>query len=273
MNYLPGGTGLYMSMALRNLNIRYLLVTAVAPGEQYIIDKLRTDGVEVISLPSTHTVYFENIYGENPDHRDQNVLNIADPFTVASLPDVSAGIFHLGPLLYQDFSEALFPVLASKGIISLDVQGLLRHVKNKKVSYTDWNSKEELLKHVTILKANEFELETLTGTSNVKEGAKYLAGLGVKEVVITLGSKGSLVYSDDLFVNIPAFPPTATIDTTGCGDTYMAGYLFKRINGASIEDSGIYGAAMATLKIQSFGPFTGSSADINEMVSSMYAFK
>jgi sugar/nucleoside kinase (ribokinase family) len=39
-------------------------------------------------------------------------------------------------------------------------------------------------------------------------------------------------------------------DTTGCGDTYMAGYLYQRIKRATPENAVQFGAALATLKIE-----------------------
>ncbi len=147
--------------------------------------------------------------------------------------------------------------MASKGLVSLDIQGFLRYVENKKVFYTDWADKNEALPYVSILKANEHEMEVVTGRKDVQDGARALADMGVQEVIITLGSKGSLIFKDGLFHEIPAFKPSAIVDATGCGDTYMAGYLSKKINGGTIEESGEYGAAMATLKISSSGPFSG----------------
>lgn len=267
VKYMPGGTAFYFSKALRNFDLRYLLITAVAKSEQYIIDEMEKEGIKVIGLPSQHTVYFENIYAENQDHREQNVLDFADTFTAENLPQINAKIFHLGPLLYEDISIELFEKLSLKGMVSLDVQGLLRYTSNKKVMYKDLDNKAEILKHVSVLKANEFEMEVITGTKDINDGARYLADLGVKEVIITCGSNGSLIYSNNIFYTIPAIKPLQTIDTTGCGDTYMAGYLFKKLRGAVIEECGIYGAAMATLKIQSFGPFTGDPADVEKIIS------
>ena len=267
VKYMPGGTAYYFSKALKNFDIRHLLVTAVAKSEQYIIDELKEEGLEIIGLPSHHTVYFENIYPENTDYREQNVLNTADPFTTILMPPVNAKIFHLGPLLNTDISADLIKHLAAKAIVSLDVQGLLRYTKNKKVLYKDLDDKENILKYITILKANEFEMEVITGTNDMHKGAKYLASLGVKEVVITNGSKGSVIYSDNTFYSIPALIPAQMIDTTGCGDTYMAGYLYKKLRGAGVEECGYFGAAMATSKIQSFGPFAGDVASVERTLS------
>ena len=268
VKFMPGGTAFYFTKALKKFDIKYLLVTAVAKSEQYIIDELINEGLEVMRLDSEHTVYFENIYPENMDHREQNVLNTADPFTVDLMPPVRAKIFHLGPLLSTDISTALIRTLADRGMVSLDVQGLLRYLKDKKVFYKDWDNKEAILECITILKANEFEMEIITGTKDIEKGARYLAGFGVKEVVVTNGSKGSLVLADDHFYKIPALKPAMPIDTTGCGDTYMAGYLYKKLKGANVAECGLYGAAMATLKIQSFGPFSGDSEDVEAILKS-----
>jgi sugar/nucleoside kinase (ribokinase family) len=266
VKYMPGGTSFYFSKALRKFDVNYVLVTALAEKENHIVSALRDENIEVFSQPSEYTVYFENIYSANQDHREQNVLHKAAPFTKAQMPDIESRIFHLGPLLSDDISVDLLKSLDERGTVSLDIQGYLRYVKDQKVLYKDWADKKEALRHVSILKANEFEMEVVTGTSDVRKGAEYLANLGVKEVIITLGSKGSLIYKNNDFFRIPAYKPTAIVDATGCGDTYMAGYLTKRIQGAGVQEAGEFGAAMATLKIQSSGPFSGNAAMVEEVL-------
>ena len=87
-------------------------------------------------------------------------------------------------------------------------------------------------------------------------------GWGVKEIVITNGSMGSTIYSEGIFYNIPAYRPEVVEDATGCGDTYMAGYLYCRTKGMNIQRSGEFAAAMASLKMESPGPFTGTEQEI-----------
>lgn len=260
--YMPGGTSFYFSNALSNMNVRHALVTALARGEIKVVSALREKGIDVKLLPSTHTLYFENIYNENQDHRTQRVLQKADPFSVKSLMDTKAGIFHLGPLLADDMPTELIPFLASKGKVSLDVQGFLREVRGYDVCAIDWPGKREALPYIDFLKANESEMEVLTGCTDVYTGAKKLADWGAKEVIITLGHKGSVIYSDGLFYSVPAYHPASVEDATGCGDTYMAGYLYRRTKGSPVQEAGEFAAAMATLKIESSGPFTGSEEDV-----------
>ncbi len=266
IKYMPGGTSFYFSKALVHSSIKYGLVTALAPQEQHVVDDLRAEGITIYTLPSTHSVYFENIYSADQDHRDQHVLAKAAPFSPDQMPKIAAKVFHLGPLLADDIPIELLNDLSKKGLVSLDIQGYLRHVINRDVVYRDWAEKKDVLPNVGILKANQFEMEVLTGRKDAYEGARYLADLGVREVIITLGSKGSLIFTNGTFCQIPAFKPKAVVDATGCGDTYMAGYLSKRVNGADIEEAGEFGAAMATLKIGSFGPFAGSPASVAELL-------
>lgn len=268
VRYMPGGTSFYFSKALQKENIRYALVTALAPSELGVVTELRNSGVTVYALPSEHSVYFENIYSQNQNHREQNVLQKASPFDVPAMPGIDAQIYHLGPLLSDDISLELLKLLASKGIVSLDIQGYLRYVKDKKVLYKDWSDKKEALPYVSILKANEFEMEVLTGKSKVQEGAKYLADMGVKEVIITLGSHGSVIYTDNKFHKIPAFTPSQVVDATGCGDTYMAGYLSQKIAGADVVEAGEFGAAMATINIEASGPFSGDFEKVEKVLKS-----
>jgi sugar/nucleoside kinase (ribokinase family) len=266
VKYMHGGTAYYFSKALQFFDINCMLVTAVGPSEINIIHSLQSEGLLTTTTDSRHTVYFENIYQQNQDFRVQNVLETADPFTVAAMPNIDAKIYHLGPLLMDDIPVDLLKMFASKGMVSLDVQGYLRTVRNNKVIFGDWKQKTQALPYVSILKANDFEMELLTGTSNVKDSALILAAYGIKEVIITLGSKGSIIYSDNVFYTIPAFEPTSVVDATGCGDTYMAGYLYQKTKGASIDVAGTFGAAMATLKIQSSGPFSGTIDHVNTLL-------
>lgn len=269
--YLPGGTSYYFSHGLRHLNqlSDYLLVTSLAESEYAAVDELRMQGVEVTVIPSPHTVYFENIYGENPDDRTQRVLAKAAPFTIDNLKDLSADTYHLGSLLADDFSLDVIRYLSSKGTLSVDAQGYLRKVRGTDVVAVDWPEKRQALPHIDILKVNEHEARVLTGIDDLQEAAHQLGKWGVKEVLLTLGSQGSIIYTQDTFYSIPAYPPKVVADATGCGDTYVMGYLYKRSNGAGIEEAGKFAAALSTLKLEQKGPFCGTEEEVYQLIQSL----
>lgn len=261
---MPGGTSYYFSHGISHLKDtkHYQLVTALAPSEFKAVEDIRAKGIKVTVIPSHRTVYFENTYGENQDNRSQRVLAKADPFTVEQLENINAHIFHLGCLLADDFSLDVVKYLSTKGILAVDAQGYLREVRGEKVYPIDWTDKVEALKYIDILKVNEHEMEVLTGQTDIKQAALQLAEWGVKEVLITLGSLGSIIYAEGTFHKIPAYPPKDIVDATGCGDTYATGYLYMRNKGASYEEAGCFAAAMSTLKLEASGPFSKTEEDV-----------
>ncbi|MFZ6022841.1 MAG: PfkB family carbohydrate kinase [Bacteroidota bacterium] len=265
--HMAGGTSFYFSHAVKRLLLRYHLVTALSEEDYLFTDELKATGIGITILPSKHTVYFENIYHDNSDDRSQRVLYEADSFRKEDMQTIQSKYVHLGPLLANDIPTELVIDLSAGSIVSLDVQGYLRAVVNKKVVAIDWKEKQKVLPYISILKASETEAQTLTGETNMETAAQKLFGWGVKEVVITSGSKGSLIYDGKMLHRIPAYRPYVVKDATGCGDTYMAGYLYQRIKGASINDAGAFGAAMATIKIAASGPFNDTEAAIEKIVT------
>jgi sugar/nucleoside kinase (ribokinase family) len=265
---MPGGTSFYFSNAICNMDLHYLLVTILGKQELHFVEDLREKGIVVdVAGLSPHSVFFENNYTEDTDHRTQRVLQLSDAFTLDQLSNISAKIFHLGPLLALDIPVEVIRMLSKKAKVSLDVQGYLRKVENRKVYSMDWPLKREALQYVDILKANEFEMEVLTGSNDVRKAAMILYDWGVREIVITLGKHGSVIYDGADFYEIPAYrPATDVVDATGCGDTYMAGFLYQRIKGAHFQHAGEFAAAMATVKIESYGPFTGTRNDVWQLL-------
>ena len=150
--------------------------------------------------------------------------------------------------------------------MAVDAQGYLREVRGERVYPIDWTDKLEALKYIDILKVNEHEMEVLTGHKDIKQAALQLAEWGVKEVLLTLGSLGSVIYAEGRFHKIHAYPPKDIVDATGCGDTYATGYLYMRNKGVSYEKAGCFAAAMSTLKLEASGPFSKTEEDVWDII-------
>lgn len=267
--YMAGGTSFYMSYGISRLpqKVSYQLVTKVGEGQMPEVEKIKQLGLDVICYPSQHTVYFENKYGANSDNRTQRVLAKADPFTVEEMKPLEARIFHLGSLLNDDFSAEVVEFLSEKGLISIDVQGYLREVRDEEVHAISWEEKEKILKHTDMLKLNEHEMKVITNSDNPRTVAEKIATMGVKEVIITLGSYGAVIYVDRKFYEIEAYKPREIVDATGCGDTFSTGYLYCRAQGIGYEEAGKFAAAMCTLKLEHSGPFDKSIEDIQNIIN------
>ena len=263
---MPGGVAYYFSMALKNLGSNVSLITKAAEKDKGLLNDLIKNNISIYYKASQETTIFENIYPEGLDFRIQNVKYVAQPFSTKDIPDISAQIFHLGPLTKEDIPLEILKLLSKKAKISLDIQGFLRKIEKGEVKNVDWEEKDEGLAYVNILKTDVTEAKILSGENNIKKAAVKLSTYGPDEIIITLGSKGSLIYSIGKFYSIPSFPAKKIVDATGCGDTYMAGYIYKRLKSFDIEESGRFAAAVASLKLEESGPFKGSEEDVQNFL-------
>lgn len=266
--YQNGGTAYYFAYGMNRLpkDVSFQLVTSIAPKDFGAVEQMRREGIDVVAFESRDTVFFENRYGRDKNARTQRVLAKSDAFTPEQMEGLEARVFHLGSLLSDDFSPEVVECLANKGKVSIDVQGYLREVRGEQVVAVDWPEKRRVLEMTDMLKLNEYEMEVVTGEKDPRRVARVVNGWGVREVVVTFGSYGSLIYADGKYYDIPAYEPKKNVDVTGCGDTFSTGYLYCRAKGMDCDEAGRFAAAMCTLKIEHPGPFSGTIDDVWRLV-------
>lgn len=265
----PGGTVYYAGMALRALGVTVNIITRLAKqDEETLLAPLLQAGASITALPSTHTTGFINSYGPGTDECEQEVTAQADPFTRDDMPHITTQWIYLAPLLEGDISTALFRHCASEGkhLIALDAQGMLRRVVNGKVTPAGWPDKYEILPHIDILKAGAEEAERITGQSNPEMAARILCGRGVDHALVTLGGAGAIICHRGALIRQPVYRPIGqdwpVMDTTGCGDTFLAAYLASIIEGRSAPEAGRFAAIAAALKLTRYGPLDSAMVHI-----------
>ena len=266
---MPGGVVHYAGSAFRALGLETAVITKAAQRDAArLLQGLRRIGVEVRCHDTDATTVFENIYSSaHLDSREQTVASVAAPLSVTDLASVTARVFHLGPLTCDDMDLGfLEAVCRCGGRVALDVQGFLRTVVEGKVQATDWADKRIGLACIDVIKANLDEAQLLSGCADAEAAARQIADLGPSEVIITLGRRGSVILAEDTLYRIPAYPTRRNLDATGCGDTYFAGYLFHRLRSPDVEAAGHFAAGLAALKLEQFGPFSGTEHEVRAIV-------
>jgi sugar/nucleoside kinase (ribokinase family) len=133
---------------------------------------------------------------------------------------------HVAPLLRSDFDAAALERLGAGRRLLLDAQGLVR-VPEVGPLKLDANYDPDVLRHVSILKVSEEEAHVLVGDAS----PEALAELVVPEIVLTLGSAGSVVIVRGVAEVVPARPVDGGADPTGAGDAFAAAYLSARADG------------------------------------------
>lgn len=110
-----------------------------------------------------------------------------------------------------------------------------------------------LLKYIDYLIPNEAEAARLTGETDVYRNAELFVEHGVSCVVIKRGKRGCLICTKDKQVEIPAYPHVTLIDTTGAGDSFVAGFLWGLKQGMPLEECARFGCAVASCTIEVLG--------------------
>jgi sugar/nucleoside kinase (ribokinase family) len=104
---------------------------------------------------------------------------------------------------------------------------------------------------------NEAQLAEMTGTEDPAEGvARLREAVGIETVIGTLGGEGSLILGPGGEARVPALD-VDVVDTTGCGDAYVAGFIVAVANGWDAEAAGWLGAAASGLVATGLGSDSG----------------
>ena len=100
---------------------------------------------------------------------------------------------------------------------------------------------------------NQTEAQFYTGIypldeESIRRCAEKLGRLGVKNVLITLGTDGSASVSKGVFRRVDPVP-AAAVDTTAAGDTYVGAFVTRLSEGAEIETAMHFASTASALTV------------------------
>lgn len=256
---VAGGASYFQSFVFEEFNMDYVVVANF--NNLDLIKDFPNLG-NLIPIVGDDTHYFINEYPErdNSDIRKQ-YTNFADiPLLKNQLEFVLDDIFEidafiLNPLNRNDFPVETVDYLKTFNVpIYLSVQGFLRlpdekvDDKNYSIKLEMYNDLEDILNGVTGIFLDESEAKIVFDDGNYN---KY----DMDEIVITNGSDGSRIIVESDEIKIEAVEVDNIMDATGCGDTYMAAYILKRLLLDSPKEAGEFASLIASEKLMSFGPY------------------
>jgi sugar/nucleoside kinase (ribokinase family) len=261
----PGGAAFYSTMVYAALGLRAAVVTRVAAtDEQTLLTGLRGQGVAIFNLGAAVSTTFRNLYDPaDPDARRQRVDAVARPIRAGDLPPLAARIWQIGPLTRQEGDLGLIARCAAQGgLVAMDVQGFTRAVVHGAVRPAPPAARLAPFARLDVLKADDAEILSFTGAGDLAAAAAQVQAAGVRETLVTYASRGSTIFAPAGRIEIRALPPRRHVDPTGCGDTYLAAYMSRRLTSDDLRQCGDFAAAAASLKLEQVGPFRGTPADI-----------
>jgi sugar/nucleoside kinase (ribokinase family) len=260
-----GGAVYYGSVALRHIGVRVAVVTRLHSDDFARLSEMEAEGVQVFATSAPETSGIENIYNSaDMERRICRLMSFAGPFHQEEIPDLSAQVYLITPIIASEVDLPLLKSLAARGPVGLDVQGFVRVHENEHLVFRQWPEMAKGLVHVTYLKVDRAEAEFLTGQMDLRAAACQLATYGPREVVITQSS-GVTVYADGQIHEAP-FTPRSLAGRTGRGDTCFATYVGRRLS-VSAKEACRFAAAVTTLKQEQPGPWRGTLADVEALLA------
>ena len=111
---------------------------------------------------------------------------------------------------------------------------------------------DDILKKITYFIPNEIELEKYSNMNNVDDGISYLLNKGIKNVLVTLGTKGSLLKNKNEAIKVDAFKVDA-IDTVAAGDTFVGYFVSALASGKSEKEAMLLASKASSITVSRKG--------------------
>ncbi len=229
------GTYLIQRMENYGLSTDGVIVTPNSPTSTAIA-LIRNDGARNFLFNGGATLTFA--YDDIPKH----VVDEADIIFVG-------GTFTM-PLFDGEGARKLFKEAKGMGkITAMDVTY---------DSSGQWmKTIEPCLEYLDYFMPSEEQARDITGTDVVEEMATILLEKSVKNVIIKMGSKGVYVKNETINRLFPAVQVDKVVDTTGAGDSFVAGFLSGINRGMDVDCSIELGQAVAGRCIGGLGATAG----------------
>jgi sugar/nucleoside kinase (ribokinase family) len=215
-----GGGPFHGARALQRVRVPARIVARCGAADRdELLPPLVRLGTPTRYVPGESTNTFSFSY--DGDVRTMAIDALGDVWQPGDIPELtSARWVHVAALARGEFPVETIASLARRRRVSFDGQGLVRVPKVGPLEL-DADFDREILRHIWVLKLAEEEAAVLGDP----------AALGVREVLVTHGSRGSTVYCGGKSEYVPASP--LGTDPTGAGDAFATAYIVGRNAGFS----------------------------------------
>ena len=191
-----------------------------------------------------HVLYYP---GANSEFCMEETVDLGeyDILTIGSLYGI--------PRMDDGGFETLLPVAKGLGMtVVADMTANIFDLPHERIT--------ALFPYIDYLCPSEAEASVLTGEKVPRDMVKALRRMGVKAVILKAGGDGCYVGLGDQVVHIPAYPDIPVVDTTGAGDSFVAGFVHALGKGMDVQSSARFASAVGAVSVGALGA-TSAIAD------------
>lgn len=261
-----GGSGAIVAMGAARLGMRVGLCAVVGDDDAgvLVVQQLIERGVDVTHVASTDqaptgmTVVLDRS-GDRAVLTSLGTIPLLSPALLDELGDRPARHVHVASyqLMSREYRAAL--------------PDALRRWRDHGVSTSldpNWDPAgawdlESVLAQTDVFLPNEAELTAIAGTTIVDRAMQALAALGC-DIVVKRGTSGAAALVDGTVYRLTRTPPVDFVDAVGAGDSFDAGYLTARLNGAAVPAALAQAVVVGTLSTAATGG-TGAQPEQSEV--------
>ncbi|UCE80613.1 MAG: carbohydrate kinase family protein [Methanobacteriota archaeon] len=246
-----GGTGANLARIAATLGVKTALAAHVGddfPNEfKGVLSEAGVDITDVIKVRKQRTPYVIMISDSNHNQIgfvDQGAVRVQDNQPLRTHTVDSSRFVHIGTGRPEYMLKVARRARWRKKTVCFDPAQEIHYV------YTPETLKQ-ILEYTHVLFMNSSEMETAKSYLNLEDDRELLSYANL--IVNTLGGNGSRVITDDDEVIIGAIDPDKTVDTTGAGDGFRAGFYAGLSRGLPVEECSWIGASTASFVVENVG--------------------
>ena len=250
----PGGKGANQAVAAKRLGGNVEFICKIGHD---IFGKNAADGYKKEGIDISHILYSTEPSGVAlilVDKTGENVISVAPgangDLSVEDIESIANVIKEADYLILQLEIPTDAVIRAAKIAHEAGVYVILNPAPACKLP-------NELFQYISLITPNQTETELMTGVKLINEQSFITAvenfnRMGVKDVIITLGSKGSLVCYDGKNEFVPAIKVDA-VDATAAGDTFCGAVCVALSQGKNLKEAAVFATKAASLTVQKMG--------------------
>lgn len=250
----PGGKGANQAVAAKRLGGNVEFICKVGHD---VFGKNAADGYKKEGIDISHILYSTEPSGVAlilVDKTGENVISVAPgangDLSVEDIESIANVIKEADYLILQLEIPTDAVIRAAKIAHEAGVYVILNPAPACKLP-------NELFQYISLITPNQTETELMTGVKLINEQSFITAvenfnRMGVKDVIITLGSKGSLVCYDGKNEFVPAIKVDA-VDATAAGDTFCGAVCVALSQGKNLKEAAVFATKAASLTVQKMG--------------------
>ncbi len=255
LEFEPGGKGYNQAVAASRLGAEVHFITAVGEDTfgnrcEFDLDTEHIKGKYIVKIPNQKTAcafVVNTKNGENEVYVYPGAIRHMQPKHIreyASVIEDSQLVLLQNEVSEETLREAA-QIAGKAGVDIIYNPAPARNVPS------------EILKYITILTPNETEAAILTGQAldkplDIDEAFIKLHNLGVKNIIITMGEKGSILSIQGNRYHVKPFCGK-TVSTAGAGDCYNAALAVKYMETHDICLAAQYASIAAGMKVMRHG--------------------